>query len=70
MNEVHSGDYKSVGFCRRVHSRGRLLWDGLCRNVRSSLTVSVSFESSVALVCMYAGLGYLVATSLESTPGL
>lgn len=65
MNEICSGDNKSVGVRPRFYSRGRVLWDGLCRNVRSSITISVNFESSIALVCFYAGLGYLVASSLE-----
>lgn len=64
MNEICSGDNKSGGVRPRLCSRGRVLWDGLCRNVRSSVTVSINFESSVALVCFYAGLGYLVASGL------
>lgn len=68
MNEVCSSDDKSQRILARYRSRGRVLWDGLCRNVRSSVTISINFESSIALVCLYGVLGYAVAFALGAQP--
>lgn len=62
--EVPSSNDQGRRVFDRVRARGCILWDGLCRNVRSSLTVSISFESSIALVCFYAGIGYFTASLL------
>lgn len=64
MNETRSRDHKGGWDFSRLYSRGGLLWDGLFRNVRSSLTFAVKFESSVALVCLYGLGGFGLASML------
>lgn len=62
MHEIRSSRHQSKRFLAGLRTRSRVLWDGLFRNVRSSLTLSVSFESSLALVCLYGVLGYAAAS--------
>lgn len=42
---------------------GRLL-DTFTRSLRGTLTIAVSVEHSVALVVMYAAVGYLIASKV------
>lgn len=69
MNEVCSGDNKSNRVFTRIRSRGVLLWDGLCRNVRSSVTISINFESSIALLVCYAVVGANIAMAIKGASG-
>lgn len=65
MAEPSAGGDQSGGFLDRLCRRGNLLWHGVSRDVRSSLTVSINIESSVALLVFYGVLGYTVALNLN-----
>lgn len=68
MNEPSTGDNPRVGLLGRTSARSNLLWHWLRRDVRSSLAFSVSFESSVALVLLWASIGYWVSSAVITLP--
>lgn len=58
MNETRPSDRSLRRFIGGFRPIGAILRGGLVRNVRSSLRVSVGFESSIGLIAFYAFLSY------------
>lgn len=57
-------DCKSTGLRPGFERRRSLLRHWIGTNVRSSLSLKVDFESSLALLLLYAGAGYFVGTAI------
>lgn len=50
----------------RVYPAILRVWDSLNRSVRSSVSVAVKVESSVALLVTYTGIGLVITYGLKS----
>lgn len=66
MNETRASDISLRGSRRWLRTSGKILRGGLGSDVRSSLRVSVGFESSVALIVFYAVIGYMIMDAIQS----
>lgn len=66
MSEIRSRDHKSGGSGDGFRARCASLWEWIRTDVRSSARISVSFESSVALVILYTAVGFAIGGPLTA----
>lgn len=60
---AHCADCESSGLRAGLERCRGVLRHWISSNVRSSFSLKVDFESSVALLLLYAGIGYYVGTA-------